>query len=131
MKLRYTIMYVDNVAETLEFYERAFGLQRLFLHEGGDYGELSTGDTKLAFSSTALMRQLGKNPAKPEPDAPVFEIAFETDDVAGAYEKALAAGAKPVQSVREEPWGQTTSYVHDLNGYLVELCSPVRPSSAD
>lgn len=125
MKFRYTILYVDDVAATLDFYTRAFGLERAFLHESGDYGELATGDTKLAFSSTALMRQLGKSPAPADPKAPVFEIALETDDVRGALDRALAAGATLVQDARDEPWGQTTSYVSDPNGYLVELCSPV------
>ena len=50
MIFRYTILYVDDVPATLDFFERAFGLQRGFLHESGDYGELTTGDTKLAFS---------------------------------------------------------------------------------
>lgn len=128
MIFRYTILYVEDVASTLRFYERAFGMTRSFLHESGDYGELSTGDTKLAFSSLKLMRQLGKSPDKPRPQAPVFEIAFETADVQGAFDRAVSAGAQPLQSPRDEPWGQTTSYVSDLNGYLVEICSPVRSS---
>lgn len=130
MILRYTILYVDQVADTLAFYERAFGLEVGFLHESGDYGELSTGETKLAFSSTALMQTLGKAPGKPSPKAPVFEIAFETADVQTAYEKALRAGAVAVQEPRDEPWGQTTSYVSDPNGYLVEICSPVQGPNA-
>ena len=32
MILRYTILYVADVAATLAFYERAFALKRLFLH---------------------------------------------------------------------------------------------------
>jgi catechol 2,3-dioxygenase-like lactoylglutathione lyase family enzyme len=95
------------------------------LHEAGDYGELITGETKLAFSSVELMRQLGKAPSAANPDAPVFEIAFETDDVPAALKRAIDAGASVRQEVREEPWGQTTAYVADPNGYLVELCSPV------
>lgn len=126
MILRYTIFYVDDVPATLNFFERAFGLERGFLHESGDYGELITGDTKLAFSSTALMRQLGKNPAAPNTDAPTFEIAFETDDVKASLAVALAAGATLVQDARDEPWGQTTSYVNDPNGYLIEICSAVQ-----
>ena len=46
MILRYTIMYVENVEQTLSFYERAFGLERGMVHESGDYGELVTGETK-------------------------------------------------------------------------------------
>ena len=126
MKFRYAILYVNNVAESLDFYERAFALTRGFLHESGDYGELSTGETKLAFSSVDLMRQLGKSTGKAIPGSPVFEIAFETEDVQVAFDRAVAAGANIVQEVREESWGQTTSYVTDIDGYLVEICSPVQ-----
>ncbi len=126
MIFRYMIHYVENVEASMTFYERAFGLQRGFLHESGDYGELVTGETKLAFSSRALIRSLGKDPAAPDPARPTHEIAFETADVAAAYAKAVDAGAIPVQAAREEPWGQTTSYVRDRDGYLVEICSPVQ-----
>lgn len=125
MKFRYAILYVDNVEETLTFYQTAFGLERLFLHESGQYGELKTGDTKLAFSAKELMSELGKTPGTADPAAPLFELAFETDDVAGAMQTAIAAGATEKQAPRDEPWGQTTGYVIDPNGFLVELCTPM------
>jgi lactoylglutathione lyase len=53
MKLGYAIVYVPDVAASLLFFERAFGLPRKFLHEGGDYGELDTGATTLAFAAHA------------------------------------------------------------------------------
>ncbi|BDU40392.1 VOC family protein [Vibrio nigripulchritudo] len=125
MKLKYTILYVENVEQTLEFYESAFGLKRAMLHEGGDYAELDTGNTTLSLSSLDLMNRLGKGAQRPTKGKPNFEIAFETDDVAGSLQKALDAGAELVQPVEEMPWGQTTSYVHDINGFLIEICSPV------
>lgn len=125
MQLRYIILYVPNVSETMAFYERAFGLKRLFLHEGGDYGEMDTGATKLAFSALDLMRDLGKTPGQPDPKRPVFELALETDDVPAALTRAVGAGATLVQHATQQPWGQTISYVTDLNGYLVEICTPV------
>jgi lactoylglutathione lyase len=54
MKLGYTIAYVADVPASLAFFENAFGLTRRFLHEGGDYGELDTGATTLAFASLEL-----------------------------------------------------------------------------
>ena len=127
MILRYAILYVEDVAATLAFYERAFVQTRAFLHEGGDYGELATGTTKLAFSAHGLMRSLGKHPGRPDARAPVFELAFETADVQAAFDRAVAAGAAPVQPPTAQPWGQTVSYVSDPNGFLIELCSPVVP----
>ena len=130
MIFRYTILYVEDVSSSLDFYQRAFGLERGFLHESGDYGEVLTGETKLAFSSRALMRQLGKTPKPASPDGPTFEIAFETEDVEAALTRAVAAGATLIQKARAEPWGQTTSYVSDADGYLIEICSPVQLPSA-
>lgn len=129
MKFKYTILYADDVRATLDFFERAFGWRRGMLHESGDYGELETGATTLSFSSKRLMAELGKSPGTASPRAPVFEVAFETDDVPAALARALAAGAVLVQDVRDEPWGQTVAYVSDANGFLIELCTPVRPPS--
>ena len=125
MKLKYTILYVKDVAATLTFYEKAFGFKRKMLHEAGDYGELDTRNTTLSFSSLKLMKELGKNPAQANPEAPVFEIAFETLEVEAGLKQAIAAGATLVQDVQKEPWGQTTAYVSDPNGFLLEICSPV------
>ncbi len=125
MEFRYTILYVENVEETLIFFETAFGLERAMLHESGDYGELNTGQTKLSFSSLKLMKEIGKSPCHADPKKPVFEIAFETDDVPKALARALDAGAKLIQETQEMPWGQTTAYVSDKNGFLVEVCTPI------
>ncbi|VAV91920.1 Lactoylglutathione lyase and related lyases [hydrothermal vent metagenome] len=125
MKFKYTILYVKNVEETLAFFCNAFGLKQKMLHESGDYGELETGSTTLSFSSLELMTSLGKTPAPAISGKPSFEIAFETDDVPAGVAKALAAGATLVQKPEDMPWGQTTAYVADSNGYLIEICTPV------
>ena len=40
MKLGYTILHVASVAETLAFYEEAFGLERGMKTDANEYGEL-------------------------------------------------------------------------------------------
>ena len=125
MRLRYTILYVADVAATLAFYQQAFGFDVKMLHESGDYAELQTGETLLAFSSLNLMRQLGKHPGMADPKQPVFEIAFETDDVTASLAQAIAAGATLIKDTELMPWGQTIAYVSDPNGFLIEICSPV------
>lgn len=125
MKLGYTILYVENVKKSLDFYVQAFSLEIKFFHESGQFGELKTGETTLAFSSRELIEQLGKNPSAPIKGSPCFEIAFVTEDIPKALEKAISAGAILVQDPEEMPWGQTTAYVRDLDGFLVELCTPV------
>lgn len=125
MKFKYTILYVENVEETLAFFCEAFGFKQKMLHESGDYGEVDSGPTTLSFSSLRLMREIGKNPSRPAAGSPSFEIAFTVDDVPAALGQAIDAGAKLVQEAQEMPWGQTTAYVTDPNGFLVELCTPI------
>lgn len=128
MKFAYTILYVPNVKRAIDFYVNAFGFKLKFAHEGGDYAELYTGGTTLSFSAHNLIKSLGKDPQAADYHKPSFELAFVTDDVAAAVDKAVAAGAVLVQAPHDVPWGQTIAYVADINGFLVELCTPVTGS---
>jgi lactoylglutathione lyase len=128
VKLGYTIIYVPNVAESLSFFERAFGLSRRFLHESGDYGELETGETTLAFASHELgtMNLPSGFVAASQSAKPLgFEVALVTSNVAEAHARALAVGAMEVKAPEPKPWGQVVSYVRCPDGILVEVCSPV------
>jgi lactoylglutathione lyase len=128
VKLGYTILYVADVAASLRFYEAAFGLARRFLHEGGDYGELDTGATTLAFASHALADAnfSGGIVRANESKQPLgMEVALVTSDVAAAHARALAAGAKELKAPQQKPWGQTVSYLRAPDGCLVELCTPM------
>ena len=127
MRLGYVILYVPDVPAALAFYEAAFGLSRRFLHESGTYGELETGTTALAFAAEGLVEGNGVafRPNRPAEPAAAAEVGLTTEDVAGAYARAVAAGASPCLAPTEKPWGQTVAYVRDLNGFLVEICSPM------
>lgn len=128
MRYGYTIIYVADVAATLTFYEQAFGLSRRFLHESGQYGELDTGTTVLAFSRHDLAGTLfpgSYTAVQADQPPPGVELGLVTEDVAAAYERAVAAGALPLLLPAQKPWGQIVGYVRDLNGVLIELCSPM------
>lgn len=127
MKLGYTIIYVADVLATIDFYERAFGLKRRFVHESNLYAELDTGETVLAFAGEPMaeMNGLAIRPNRIGDIASGFEIALVTDDPRSAYEKAVGAGANGVSLPAEKPWGQIVAYVRDIDGCLIEICSPV------
>jgi len=127
MKLGYVIVYTQDVAAALSFYELAFGLKRRFLHESNQYGELDTGATVLAFAhdEMAALNGLTVRPNRASEPAAGVELALVTSDVAAAYAVAVAAGAVSVSAPEEKPWGQTVAYVRDRDGVLVELCSPM------
>lgn len=128
MKFGYTILYVEDVEATVEFYERAFGLQRRMLDDSKNYGELETGGTRLAFAAKELVRNLipvAFGESGPDKAAPPIELGMVTDDVEASFCRALAAGAVEVKRPEKKPWGQIVGYVRDFNGFLVEICSPM------
>ena len=128
MKFRYTLLYVQDVAASLRFYEDAFGLKPRFLAEGGQYGELEVeGPVSLGFVGNAqaagnLPDGFLANDPRSRPGG--FEIGLVTEDVAAAFARAVKAGARPAAAPEAKPWGQTIAYVRDRDGVLVELCSP-------
>lgn len=132
MQFRYTLLYVADVARTLDFYERAFGQRRKFIADGGDYGELDTQGTVLGFVSARQAK--GNLPRGYRPglltDPPGnFEIGFSTNDVQAAYDAAVAAGAHAYAKPARKPWGQTIAYVRDLDGILVEIAGKMDDSA--
>jgi uncharacterized glyoxalase superfamily protein PhnB len=125
MKLGYTILYVADVGASVDFYERAFGLQRAMMHET-EYAELDTGATRLAFARDGFIRELlplAFTRAEPGGAAAAMEIGLVTDDVEAAWRRALEAGATAVVAPERKPWGQVVAHVRDLNGFIVELCT--------
>ena len=133
MRFGYSIIYVSNVPKTLVFYEVAFGLQTCFLHESQLYGELETGETKLAFAANemAKLNGLSVRANRADETAAVYEIALVTEDPKSAFERAVSAGASPVKPPETKPWGQVVAYVRDNNGCIVEICSPIKKASGE
>ncbi len=128
MRFGYTIVYVPDVAAAVEFYGRAFGLPARFVHDSGQYSELDTGPTTLAFAAHGLAAgNLPGGYQRPDPAAPPFgiELGFVTADVPAAVARAAAAGAVVVAEPTTKPWGQVVAYVRAAEGTLVELCTPV------
>jgi len=128
--LGYVILYVNDVAASLAFYEKAFGLTRRFFNDtnGKAYGELETGSARLAFASIALAEDhLKQKVTAAAPDkAPLgVEIALTTPDVKALFVRAVSAGATAINEPETKPWGQTVAWLRDNSGHLVEICSPM------
>lgn len=119
------IYYVQDVAKTIAFFEKAFGIEKAFIDPTGQYGQLETGETALGFASFELAKQnLPKGfRSVSQSELPGCEIAFLSKDVHRALSLALKAGAELIASPEEKPWGQTIAYVRDFNGILIEIGS--------
>ena len=127
-KLSYTILYVQDVTKSIEFYEKAFGFTRKFIVPDNSYGELSTGDTTLSFASVKLAQENLKDgfiesSTRNKPFA--IEIGITTDDVEKLYDQSIECGAIAEMPAKYKPQGQTVAYVRDPDGFLIEICTPM------
>lgn len=128
IKFAYTILYVKDVTKTIEFYENAFGFNRKFISPDNDYGELSAGETTLSFASITLAKSnltdgFIESNLKGKPFG--IEIGFTTLDVEDTIIRAKYAGATIIEMPKTKPWGQVVSYLRDMDGFLIEVCTPM------
>jgi lactoylglutathione lyase len=128
IKFAYTILYVSDVERSVKFYEQAFEFKQKFIHESGEYAEMETDTTTIAFAVNDLAKsnlpqgfQVNSRASLPAG----IEIGFVTDDVAIVFENAVKTGAEVVAVPKVKPWGQTVAYVRDLDGILVSINSPM------
>lgn len=125
----YTILYVKDVPSTMEFYHKVFGFTEKLLTPEKDYGELETGGTILAFANFELGRsnfKAGFAESHLQEKAFGIELAFATSSVETTLERAIDNGAVLLAEVVTKPWGQKVGYVRDLNGFIVEICTPMQ-----
>ncbi len=107
--LGYTIFYVTDVRATVGFFHGAFGLEPKFVTDEGDYGELSTGATTLAFAAIPLaMDGLGSaggfTPSDLNQPPQGASITFVSDDFNALFTLAIAAGATRYVDPIDKPW---------------------------
>jgi len=83
MKFGCTILYVERVIETVESYEKPFGLKRGSVHENGEYAEMATGDTKLAFASYGMgeTNEITVMQIRKADNPPAVEVALISENV--------------------------------------------------
>ncbi len=129
MKYAYTILYVENVLETIDLYEKAFGFSRKFITDENDYGELMTGEITIAFASIKLGEsnfkkgfEKSSNSGKPFG----VELTFTTENIEEDFQNAIKYGATEYEPLTEKPWGQKVGYLRDNNGFLIEVCTPIK-----
>ena len=128
VKFSYTILYVKNVSESIEFYEKAFGFKRKFITPENDYGKLLSGETIISFADVQLASSNlsnGFNLSKRNEKPFGIELGFTTENVELVFDQAVKMGATPLETIKIKPWGQAVAYVQDINGFLIEICSPM------
>jgi len=125
----YTILYVKDVPKTMEFYKKSFGFEQKMLTPENDYGEIKSGITTLAFARVELGESnFKKGFIESKLDNKPFglELAFTTLNVEKTMESAIANGAILLEEPVTKPWGQKVGYLRDINGFIVEICTPIQ-----
>jgi predicted enzyme related to lactoylglutathione lyase len=128
LTLGWVIVYVDDPPAVSEFYQQTFGLRGEFAAPDGTYAQLDTGQTRLAFAAYSIGEHNfagGVRRAAADGQPPNVEITLVTDDVDGAYARAVEAGCEALGAPKDEPRGQRVSWVRDPFGTLVEIASPM------
>ncbi|UTX50523.1 VOC family protein [Chryseobacterium sp. MA9] len=129
IKLKYVILYVEDVEQSMNFYKNTFDTEIKFITPEKDYGELLTGETSLSFASVSLAAsniKKGFVTAKTDDKPFGMELGFITDDVEALVKKAIENGAVLYEDITVKPWGQKTAYIIDPNNYLVEICTEIQ-----
>jgi catechol 2,3-dioxygenase-like lactoylglutathione lyase family enzyme len=126
MRFGATVLYVNDVPASIDFYRRAFGLTLRFFDETLGFAELETGGTMLALASHSIGELLMPGAfSPPEGGHPAgVEIGFFTDDVPAAFVKLIAEGAAPIAAPKRMPWGLEVAYARAPDGTLLGLSEP-------
>ncbi|NQY44194.1 MAG: VOC family protein, partial [Legionellales bacterium] len=97
------------------------------IDETNQYAELETGNTSLAFASETLAKSNGVDFSanNPKNQSPGFEIGLVSNDLEHDFDFACKQGATPIKKPSKKPWGQIVGYVKDINGIIIEICSPI------
>lgn len=131
IKFRYTILYVSDVTRSIQFYEQVFGFTRKFIFPEMDYGELNTGDTLIGFASHNLASKnlSSAYQASERKEKPFgIELGIATDCVDELVDRVWEHHGVIVEQPIQKTSGQVVAYVRDLDGFLIEICTPVQTS---
>ncbi len=85
----------------------------------------ASGSATRALVKASLLGEINYRRNRPDTEPIGAQPAFIVDDLDSAIAKAVAAGAVLITAPDAKPWGQTLAFVRDINGVLVELCTPL------
>lgn len=123
---------VDNAAEAIEFYKRAFGARERARMEGPEgtiaHAELEIGDSVLMLSDP--FPQAGAS-APTKVGATTVGLFLYVEDVDAVVKQAVDAGAKVTMPVDDMFWGDRFGSVSDPYGHSWSLATHVEDVPPD
>jgi PhnB protein len=107
---------LDNAAQTIEWYKKAFGAEEVSRSPGPDgkimHAEIKIGDSRIMLNDTMP----GSKGPKAYGGSPASLWVYVPDSDA-VYKQAVAAGAKVQMELADQFWGDRGGAVADPEGY--------------
>jgi PhnB protein len=123
---------VDGAAAAIDFYSQVFGAtERMRMPgPGGKLGhaELQIGDSLLMLADE--FPDMGQNSPKTVGGTPVT-MSLYVDDVDGVFERAVAAGATPLQQPQDQFYGDRSGQFEDPFGHRWNIATHVEDVPPD
>ena len=118
--LGHLILYVTDMAASIEFYRDVAGLEHRFTDAG--YAEFDTGGTRFAIYEQRRAEWLTGHPVRP---GPAGEIVLLVEDVDAVAAGLRARGVRVLAEPADRPWGHRTLHIADPDGFVVEFAQPI------
>jgi lactoylglutathione lyase len=119
-RLGHVILYVTDLAVSVEFYRDAAGLEHRFTDAG--YAEFGTGPTRFAIYERRRAEWLTGHSVVPGPAGEIVLVVDDVDAVAAALRRR---GIPLLNEPADRPWGHRTVHVADPDGFVVEFAQEI------
>lgn len=122
----YPVIMTGDVAATVAFYVEHFRFQPLF--EADWYVHLQSIDSEVV-NLAVLHGDHPTVPAEGRGRAAGLLLNFEVEDVEAEHARLKEAGLPMLLDLRDEAFGQRHFITRDPNGVLIDVITPIPPSS--
>ena len=123
---------VEDAAEAIEFYGRAFGAEETVRMNGPDgsigHAELQIGDSKVMLSDPFPQSSVRPPSERGGPTASIF---LYVDDVDAAFKRAVDAGAKVEMALEDMFWGDRFGTLADPFGQVWSIATHIEDLSEE
>jgi PhnB protein len=128
-------LVVSPCAEALEFYERALGAKVMGKMAGPDglvvHAEMNVGGSVIMLADELNMPGMAVRKSPKNAGAITGGVMLYVKDVDAAFERAVAAGAKPSSPPQDMFWGDRFGQVEDPYGHVWAMATHLRDVSPE
>lgn len=118
------VLIVNKGDEAIEFYKKGFGVEERYRMKGPDgrvaHAELKLGDSVFMLSDE--YPEMECHSPKTIGGSPVSMYVY-VDDVDSVFNKAISAGAKALDPVKDQFWGDRHGRLEDPFGHLWSIAT--------